>query len=685
MADTDEEEDLLKSSDSEDDTIVKENGDEVCDNIKEGLQELKKIDANGKMSADASCINSQSTTINGDDDDDLFKEMNDILEMEPEKVVSLKEDSSNSSSNHTANESLDSSRKAQEITSIVAKQGPSIPTEESSSSNKDNKKSSPSTVSDIIISKSGDKRPREAMEDDNDSEELFNKKSKVDTTRSGSPLIDPPTAQSTPIRPIRASTIDFDNKKMLPLPIEKEEEPDFSLLDDDEDDEPTFHTFTLDQFLDLDYSILDDENDENSVLNQTVIEKQPDTLKKDGVANVLSSIEDDKKGVEIIPAKNDEIKSKPAKANQVTKTHKIKEEYYQKAKEDWKKDIATSGVQFSIPPIYSLKQPQVFTDYRDQRKIIGYESVGEWKDKYHPMWAEYRQCHPNDLSHLIYRKWGLEKTIDITRNLTKFSNRFVQAKSAAKIKSATSKNSKSASKQVHDTTETKVIENANIMDVMLESVRNEREDEITDLAAAHSANSSQPAGKEAASDISLNSNQISLAGCRYCTFRCHCSPGRKQKRPYPENCPPYVDDDLKSQPKLLNLPDVQKEVRNYKTTRMNNEESESRLNMFNVVESYANEAKDVIFSSHEVFDLAGFFNKSDYDNHNPTDFTREQVRELLSVENTQDTLRKVYKSAYGGEGYSDEESNSSDSDSELGSVEGEEDKEEWTDRQIEDY
>ena len=682
MADTDEEEDLLKSSDSEDDTIVKENGDEVCD-IKEGLQELKKDEVNGKMSADASCINSQSTTINGDDDDDLFKEMNDILEMEPEKVVSLKEDSSNSSSNHTANESLDSSKKTQEITSIVAKQ------EESSSSNKASKKSSPSTVSDIINSKSGDKRPREAMEDDNDSEELFNKKSKVDTTRSKSPPVDPPTAQSTPIRPIRASTIDSDNnKKLLPIPIEKEEECDFSLLDDDEDDEPTFHTFTLDQFLDLDYSILDDENEENSVLNQTVIEKQPsDALKKDGVANVLSSIEDDKKGADIIPVKNDENKSKPAKANQVNKTHKIKEEYYQKAKEDWKKDIATSGVQFSIPTIYSLKQPQVFTDYRDQRKIIGYESVGEWKDKYHPMWAEYRQCHPNGLSHLIYRKWGLEKTIDITRNLTKFSNRSVQAKSAAKSKAASnSKNSKSANKQVHDTTETKVIENANIMDVMLESVRNEREDEITDLAAAaSSANSSLPADKEAASDVSLTSNQTSLAGCRYCTFRCHCSPGRKQKRPYPENCPPYVDDDLKSQPKLLNLPDVQKEVRNYKTTRMNNEESESQLNMFNVVESYANEAQKVIFSSHEVFDLAGFFNKSDYDNHNPTDFTREQVRELLSVENTQDTLRKVYKSAYGGEGYSDEESDSSDSDSELGSVEGEEDKEEWTDRQIEDY
>ena len=57
-----------------------------------------------------------------------------------------------------------------------------------------------------------------------------------------------------------------------------------------------------------------------------------DALKKDGVANVLSSIEDDKKGADIIPVKNDENKSKPAKANQVNKTHKIKEEYYQKAK-----------------------------------------------------------------------------------------------------------------------------------------------------------------------------------------------------------------------------------------------------------------------------------------------------------------------------------------------------------------
>jgi hypothetical protein len=179
------------------------------------------------LSGDASCINSQSTTINGDDDDDLFKEMNDILEMEPEKVVSLKEDSSNSSSNHTANESLNSSKKAQEINSIVAKEGPFPPTAESSSFDKDNKNSSPSTVSDIINSKSGDKRHREAMENDNDSEELFNKKIKLDTTRSKSPPIDPPTAQSTPIRPIRASIIESENKRLLPIVIEKEEEPDW--------------------------------------------------------------------------------------------------------------------------------------------------------------------------------------------------------------------------------------------------------------------------------------------------------------------------------------------------------------------------------------------------------------------------------------------------------------------------
>ena len=70
----------------------------------------------------------------------------------------------------------------------------------------------------------------------------------------------------------------------------------------------------------------------------------------------------------------------------------------------------------------------------------------------------------------------------------------------------------------------------------------------------------------------------------------------------------YNDNELKSnQQKLLQLVDVQKEVRNYKTTRMNNEESEARLNMFDVVEAYASEAKDVMFSSHEVFDLANYF------------------------------------------------------------------------------
>ena len=87
----------------------------------------------------------------------------------------------------------------------------------------------------------------------------------------------------------------------------------------------------------------------------------------------------------------------------------------------------------------------------------------------------------------------------------------------------------------------------------------------------------------------------------------------------------------------------------------------------------------VMDSSLEIFNLATYFNKA---GDNDPNYSREQVQELLSVENTQDTFRQVYKSPYGGgEGYSEEE-DSSDPDSEIGSVE---DENEWTDRQIEDY
>lgn len=670
MAEIDEEEDLLKSSDSEDDTTVKEGG-----NIKEESDE-HKVDSDKSLSSEA-------FNMKNNDDDDFFKEIDDILETEPENYVSLKEDSSNSSSYHTANESLDSNKKVQGVTSqIQPVDGPSIITGHALSPTKNNEKPSPSSVFTIDILKRGEKRTRDTLEDEFSLEDLVNKKNKCDTSLSSmTPPSDFPNAQSTPKR---ASTTTSDNNQNVLLTsvtssIDRDFEPDYSLLDDDED-EPTFHTLTLDQFLELDYSILEDEeNDENSVLNQTVIEKQPDQEKDD-------TIKDDTEGSDskVVPAKNIEVKPTPAKTK-VDQSYKIKQEYYQKAKEEWKKDMANSGIQFHIPPIGFFTPPQVFTDYRDKKKIIGYESVGEWKDKYHPMWDEYRQCPKVELCHLIYRKWGLEKTIDITRNLTKFSNRSITKSAAKSNKSSGGKSKSASSKQVPDTcNETKVIENANIMDVMLESVRNEQcEDSELDPALADA--NSDPESETAADTSSLSN--ASLAGCKYCTFRCHCSPGRRLKRPYPKNCPSYNDNELKSnQQKLLQLVDVQKEVRNYKTTRMNNEESEARLNMFDVVEAYASEAKDVMFSSHEVFDLANYFNNwADSSPENQTNFTREQVRELLSVENTQDTLRKVYKSAYGGQGYSEsEDSDSSESDSELGSVEGDEDKE-WTDRQIEDY
>ena len=505
-------------------------------------------------------------------------------------------------------------------------------------------------------------------------------------------VIDTPMAQSTPIRaliPVGTGPSPEDSKPLIEeeLNYSQGDRLDYSILydDDDENDDvdPALHTITLDQFEmeELDYTILDEEEDfeeeNNSVSEQTVIEKKQNDVKiEDVIAAVSASNEEVTAEKKVIPDINNVEKAKP-KAKPKPKSIDTKGEYYQKAKEAWKRDMKNYGVDFYIPPIHNLAHPQIFKDQRNLKNNASVESFQEWRDKYHPMWTEYRQCPPNELCNLIFEKWGSKNTIDITRNLTKFSSNIRQKSSSLTAAASKVKVKTKSAKQIHESasynTTTTVIENANIMDVMLESVRRE---------------SSQEADAESndLTPVSANPSSTSiLANCKYCTFRCHCSPGKSIKRPYPQNCPPVVDtsDSIKNSPKLLKLVDIQKEVRNYKTTRMNNEETEARLSMPNVVQNYINEAKDVISSSCEVFNLATYFNGSD----KQTNFSREQVRELLSVENTQDTLRKVYKSPYAGEGCSDEESSDDDSDCEIGSVEEEEenDNKEWTDRQIEDY
>ena len=61
-------------------------------------------------------------------------------------------------------------------------------------------------------------------------------------------------------------------------------------------------------------------------------------------------------------------------------------------------------------------------------------------------------------------------------------------------------------------------------------------------------------------------------------------------------------------------------------------------------DNYVHVAKDLMESANEIFDTAKHF---PYTELGP-DMSQEQVRELLSVELTQDKYRKIYNSPYEG-------------------------------------
>ena len=79
---------------------------------------------------------------------------------------------------------------------------------------------------------------------------------------------------------------------------------------------------------------------------------------------------------------------------------------------------------YKIPSIDDpkLQMPKVFM--KKGNKMV-FESQEEWTDNFHPMWEEFRENAKNDkqLSDFIHKKWDSSASIDVTRNLTKFSKR----------------------------------------------------------------------------------------------------------------------------------------------------------------------------------------------------------------------------------------------------------------------
>ena len=104
---------------------------------------------------------------------------------------------------------------------------------------------------------------------------------------------------------------------------------------------------------------------------------------------------------------------------------------------------------------------------------------------------------------------------------------------------------------------------------------------------------------------------VPLAGCQYCTNRCHCSPGRLILRPYPidQQDKLFIDPDVdvKTEKLLVNSEDVATEIRGCINTAMHNEVPDNLSENHPEFHIYSQMTKDLIESVDEIFDTAKHF------------------------------------------------------------------------------
>ena len=418
---------------------------------------------------------------------------------------------------------------------------------------------------------------------------------------------DKPVFHSTPIR----ST-----------PPNVQDDLDYSLLELDEDDE--YHTVSIDQLL-LDYSLLEEENEDESTLiaEETVIE------------NKKSDSNDQKRPVEVA-LKENEPKAKKAKVEKAPvekpKTpFALKQEYYQSAMSYWKKTTPKDKLSLLpnwTPRFQHLSAPVVHRSSDKSVKNLAFEQPDEWADKYHPMWEEYRRIYhenPGQFPSFIHSKWGNGSRIDITRNLTRFSRRRSNKKMK---KSGKAKSSNELPETATDDTE-EGVDDKNILEKMFKSVDQ------------NSGNKESDSNK--LKHLKIDSGPV--AGCNYCRYRCHCSPGKRVKIPY--HGPTFRDKEVKKED-LIDYNELKEEVRSAINTQMHNELPPEEIK--GQKWRYQRMADNVIQSAEEFGGLLERYGSNRFI------ITRDQVRELVSVELTQDKYNQVYKiSAYEGTENTDDE------------------------------
>ena len=433
--------------------------------------------------------------------------------------------------------------------------------------------------------------------------------------------------------------------KSLPQTLkEPKEELDYSILYEGDDDlDNTVVTVGLDE---LDFSIFDEYSDEDDELqDDTIVHVEPEEPKRKKVKKTTEE------KMDLLKMRRDEVK-------------KI---YYQKACEIWRK---TTSSHVSLPAIYELGFPMVHKDARDMQKIVGYETVGEWADKYHPMHQKFREVRQDNmqfrtLSELVHEEWGLYNSLDIFRNLSKFSTVKKSTQAPAESTKKKFKNTFNLNES-YETQDIEAIDGKDIFKVMLQNADDDGSNAVKSLdenVVEKSQQSPEP--------------KLTLAGCKFCTRACTCSPGIRLKRPYQAS--EFQDKEVPFNSKKFTRHEreqVSNEVHAILTHHMKTMPLGQTRH-----DHYVKQGEEIVGSIGKAFDLGNFFGS--------TSLSQEQIREQCSVECTIDKFASYYKKAYRGERPANDEDELDTSDdeagSEIGSVGDDEDKPSWSQNNIQNY
>ena len=192
---------------------------------------------------------------------------------------------------------------------------------------------------------------------------------------------------------------------------------DLSLLDKEEwEDDWEIREFTMSDILsELKEHLLDESDDEEVAPDDLINEKSlvaeekclTDTRMNDSVSCTARS------------QKRNEF------ASLESRSRETEERYYRQLEDVWRKYAGQEGVG-QMPTRMMMVRPRI---YKDNGRVVGYESLQEYVDNNHPLWGAHRQVFKEVLfkekeqGHLVRwvaKQWG-DQRVNTARNLTVFN------------------------------------------------------------------------------------------------------------------------------------------------------------------------------------------------------------------------------------------------------------------------